>query len=436
MSRQIGFWPVFALVTGSQIGTGVFMLPTSLAPFGVLTLLGWGISGLGAVMLALVFSKLCSQYPQTGGPHVYVEKAFGASASLFTGWTYWVISWVSSTAVISASVSYMTPLIGEHSQLVHFALEISLLLVITIINLRGVKTAGTAEFFLTMFKIIPLALVPFCALFFFDTKNFAPITANSAAQIAPMISHVVLITLWGFIGLESATTPAGMIENPTKTIPRAVILGTLFVATLYFFNSFSMMGALPAQKLMASTAPYADVTQQIWGGNWHLGISLIAAIVCIGTLNAWVLSSGQIALGVAQDGLMPAFFAKRNRHGAPVNAILVSSVGIVPILFLTLDEHLAKQINMIIDFSVTAFVFVYLLCCLSFLKLLYQQKLNALKREWIYGLTALSFCGWVIASTPLKTLLIAGLFVASGIPIYWLQRRKRMVFTMKEIPVA
>ena len=107
MSRKMGFWSVFALVTGSQIGTGVFMLPSSLAPYGISSLYGWVLSSLGAIALALVFAALCAQFPKTGGPHVYVKNAFGKPPAFFTGWTYWIISWVSTTAVIVSSVGYL-----------------------------------------------------------------------------------------------------------------------------------------------------------------------------------------------------------------------------------------------------------------------------------------------------------------------------------------
>lgn len=430
-TRKLGFWSVFALVTGSQIGSGVFMLPANLAPFGWLTLIGWILSGLGAVMLALVFAKLCARFPRTGGPHAYVEEMFGKEASFFTGWTYWIISWVSTTAVISASIGYLAPIIGSSSPFTHLLLEIALLLMITAINLRGVAVAGKMEFFLTILKIIPLLIIPICALFFFNKNNFAPVKIDFSLTTTQTIGHVVLLTLWGFIGVETATTPAQAVHNPSKTIPRAVILGTLCVAILYFINSVGILGVVPFETLALSKAPYAQATQTIFGGKWHLIISLIASIVCVGTLNAWVLASGQIALGVAQDNLLPKAFGHKNRHGAPSVAILTSCVGIIPILFLTVNENLAQQINAIIDISVTAFLFVYAICCLAYLKLLMKKTERAQLKDWLIGVFALCFCGWVIAATSIKVLVIASLFVLSGIPIYILLRLKNRVVTLK-----
>ncbi len=423
MSSKIGFWSVFALVTGSQIGSGVLMLPANLAPYGTFSLLGWLIAGLGAVMLALVFANLCSRFPQTGGPHVYVKQTFGPTAAYFTGWTYWIISWVSTPVVITASIGYLTPLLGDTTPFFRLILEIGLLFVITAINLRGVNTAGKAEFLLTLLKIIPLLVVPVAALFVFDIKNFHVSPQVASQGVSVSLCHVVLLTLWGFIGLESATAPAGSVKNPSKTIPRAIVLGTICVALLYFVNSLGIMGAVPGEQLMSSKAPYADTAKLLFAGNWHLIVSLVAAIVCIGTLNAWMLASGQIAMGVAMDGLMPQFLAKTNRHGAPATALLISCAGIVPLLILTMNENLAQQINTIIDFSVTAFLYVYMICCFALVKLLFKQKGTFF--QWCYALGALGFCGWVIWATPLKTLLIASVFVISGVPFYLYQRYKK-----------
>lgn len=418
MSQKIGFWAVFALVTGSQIGSGVFMLPASLAPFGLYSLAGWLIAGAGAIALALVFAALCSRYPKTGGPHVYVKEAFGPIAGFLTGWTYWVISWVSTTAVIIASIGYLTPLIGVHSPAVHLLLQLTLLFAITALNFRGVKAAGNAEFILTLLKMVPLVAMPVAALFYFNVDNFVMDATVSAAPLSQTLSRVTLLTLWGFIGLESATTPAESVENPSKTIPRAVVLGTIAVAVLYVVNSIGIMGVIPGAELAQAKAPYADAARFVLGGNWHLVISAIASIVCIGTLNAWMLASGQISLGLAQDDLMPAFFKRCNKFGAPYWGLSFCCMGIVPLLILTANENLAQQMNDIIDFSVVAFLFVYSLCCLSLIRVLLRERSAKVIGALVCGVIALAFCGWVIYETPMKTLLISSLFTLSGIPVY------------------
>lgn len=418
---KIGFWAVFALVAGSQIGSGVFMQPASLAPYGLYALLGWLISGTGAIALALTFGWLCAKFPRTGGPYVYIEEAFGPSAGFFAGWAYWVISWVSTPVLYIASVGYLSPLLGNPSVEVLVGLELTLLFALTWLNLRGVSAAGRAEFVLSLLKIMPLFFMPIVAFMYFNSDNFAVATPQiSDTNFSHLLSSVALLTLWGFIGVETATTAAGSVENPRKTIPKAIFIGTLCVGALYFFNSLSILGLVPAADLAQSRAPYADAAQLMFGGNWHLLISLVASIVCIGTANAWTLSSGQAALGLAQAGLLPKAFTKQNSHGAPIWAILSSCFGIVPILILTASESLSAQINTIIDFSVTAFVFVYLMCVAAFFRIAYKEK--TLMKSFGYTLAAAIgglFCLWILFETSWHVLGIASLFVISGLPVYF-----------------
>ena len=241
MSNKIGFWSVLALVVGSQIGSGVFMLPASLASFGSYSLAGWVIAGFGAIALALVFANLCAKFPKTGGPHVYVEQLFGKDLSFFVGWTYWVVSWISTSAVVIAAISYLSPFIGDQSPMVYLSLELLLLLIMCCLNLFGVSTAGRAETVFTGLKFIPLLIVPVVAIYGFNSDNFYVSEAIASQDTSTTLGQVTLLTLWGFIGVESATTPAGSVENPEKTIPRAIVLGTILVALIYIFNSVAIM---------------------------------------------------------------------------------------------------------------------------------------------------------------------------------------------------
>lgn len=419
--NKIGFLAIFALVISSQIGSGIFILPISLAPYGIYSVASWAISGLGAISLALVFALLCARFPETGGPHVYVKYAFGSTAAFFVGWTYWVISWVSTTAVIVASIGYLTPLLRSDIQDLRLLLEILLFLIITLINLRGVTIAGCVELLLMIIKITALLSIPVIAFFYFDRNNFVVSEEISSLTISQILAHSVLLTMWCFIGLESATAPAGSVKNPAKTIPKAIVLGTICVAVIYFINSFAIMGLINGNDLANSKAPYVDAIKIMFPGNWHLIISVIAFIVCVGSLNAWVLSSGQVALGLAEDKLMPQFFTKKNKYDSPFWGIVISSLGTSILLILTSSNNFAKQITSIIDFSVISFLFVYLICILAFLKFVIREKSCY---KILIGVIAAIFCCWIVFETPIRTLLIASLFTVSGVPIYIFTQKK------------
>ena len=432
MSRKdkIGFWAVFGIVTGSQIGSAVFTLPTCLAPYGIFGLFGTLISGIGAMFLCMVFAILCSKLPYTGGSHIYMKNAFGEKLAFFGGWTYWLISWVSTTVVVITSVGYLSPFLHKlfgsniffinYNREIYLFLELFILFSIAWLNLKGIKCAGNAEFLLTLLKFIPLIILPILALCYFKLSNFQIDPSFAKFSNLQLSAKATLLSLWGFIGLETGTTPADSVIRPEVTIPKATIFGTLSVALLYMLNFVGTLGVIPNKQLMYSNAPYVDLAQLIFNGNGYLLISLVASVVCIGTLNAWILASSQISLGLAKDGLMPKIFKVLNKNEVPVYGVLINCLGMVPILILIFSNSFAQQINKILDISVIAFLFVYTMCVLSLLKILYKEK-NKNLYYYLIAVISLVFCVWVIYETEIKTLLLASLFILSGVPIYWLR---------------
>ena len=421
---KIGFWPLFTIVIGGQVGSGIFMLPANLAPFGFYGVLGLIIAVFGAVSLAVTFASLSFYYPKTGGPHVYVKEAFGELAAFFTGWTYWVVSWASSTAVVIAVVGYIMPILGWSSKELYITLEIIILFCITLINLRGVSSAGHFEVILSVMKFTPLLLIPIISLLYFNFDNFILDKSFQDFSISAILSRVTLIALWGFIGLEAATTPANSVINPKQNIPLAVIFGTLFVATIYLINSLGIMGIIPGETLQHSSAAYVETVQCIFGGSWYVVISIVAFIVCLSSLNAWILTGGQIVLGLSEDGLMPKIFSKKNSHDSPYIGLLISGLGIIPLLFLTNEETFTNQISLVIDFSVIAFLFVYVISVLSFLQIQKRNKVFYDIKNFI-AIFAFLFCLWIIFNTEVKILLIASICVFSGLPLYVFWYRKK-----------
>lgn len=413
MSRKLGFGAVLAIVFGSQIGSGIFVVPTTLAPFGIYGIYAWIFAGLGAIFLAFVFAELCSNFPKTGGPHVYVNEMFGKIPAFFTGWTYWLISWISSSVVVVTAVACLQPFFGScQSPYLYLTLEISLLLALTYINCKSVVLSGKLEFVLTVMKFIPFVVVPAVIFQDFDFSKATVLPGYADMPIEDLMMLATSIAFWCFIGVECATTPAEDVVNPSKTIPRAIILGTVSVALIYLINNIAIMGVIPSETLAKSQAPFVEAIAVVLGKNCSMIIAIITSLVCIGTLNAWILTSAQISFGLAKDKLLPKVLAKKNRNGAPYISVLISCLGMIPILILTMDKSLASQIEYIIDFSVKSFLFVYAVCSLAYLK--FAVRIRDFKKMFL-AILALVFCGLMIFESSLESILIATLFTVSGI---------------------
>ena len=413
MSKKLGFGAVLSIVFGSQIGSGIFVVPKGLAPFGVYSIYAWIFAGLGAILLAFVFAELCSAFPKTGGPHVYVNEMFGRIPAFFTGWTYWLVSWVSSSVVVATAIACLHPFFGSYqSPYLYLALETILLLALTYINCKSVVLSGKLEFVLTLLKFIPFVVVPAIIFQNFDLSRACVLPKYSQMPFSDLILVATSVAFWCFIGVECATTPAGDVENPSKTIPRAIILGTIAVALIYLINNVAIMGVIQSEVLVKSEAPFVDSISVVLDKNCSMIIAVITSLVCIGTLNAWILTSAQISLGLAKDGFLPKVLAKKNKNGSPYISVLISCLGMIPILILTKNESLSSQIIYIIDFSVKSFLFVYTICCLAYLK--FAVKTHNFKKI-LLAVLAFIFCGLMIIESSLESILIATLFTVSGI---------------------
>ncbi len=413
MTKKLGFGSVLAIVFGSQIGSGIFVIPSALAPFGTVSIFGWILAGLGALLLAFVFAELCAAFPRTGGPHVYIYEMFGRIPAFFAGWTYWLISWISSSVVVVTAIACLHPLFGNYqSPYIYLILEVILLVSLTYLNCRSVVLSGKLEFVLTLLKFIPFAIVPAVIFKDFDLSKASILSEHASSSIWSLIPAVTSIAFWGFIGVESATTPAEAVKNPSVTIPRALILGTASVAIIYIINNIAIMGIIPSEVLAQSKAPFVDAIDTVLGKSSSIVISIITSLVCIGTLNAWILTSAQISLGLAEANLLPKIFARKNKGGAPYVSVLISCIGMFPILFLTQDKSISSQISYLIDFSVKSFLIVYLASCVAYLKFAWQ---NRKYKKILLAISTLLFCIWMIVESSISSILIALLFTVSGI---------------------
>ncbi len=421
--KELNFIALISIVIGSQIGSGAFLLPSLLAPYGPIGLFGWIISVSGAISLALIFSELSSKLPKNGGPHVYVSHAFGRSAGFFTAWIYWLISWSSNSVLLVTTVNYLTVITGNLTSTEIILIEISVLFIITFINILGVKFSGKVETILTFLKITPLIILPILFMFFFDINNldFHRLSHDNinCSDISSIISKTALLTFWCFIGVECATTPAESVKNPKKTIPMAIILGTCCVAFIYLMNSISVIGITGFNTLLKSSASYALAMDKVFGSISNIFISITAIIVCIGTLNAWTLTSGQIAYGAYEDKLFPKIFGKTNKSGAPISALLISSFGMIP-FFIIEQMDFGHGLDKLIDLLVSIFLIIYLVCCVSYLKMIKIWKKTKVEKIRAYTLSyfAIIFCLFVLSQDIIASFTVFIIFIILGIPIF------------------
>jgi APA family basic amino acid/polyamine antiporter len=414
-----------ALVMGNMIGSGIFLLPASLAPYGSVSLAGWAVSAAGAMMLALVFARLARMNPAAGGPYAYTREAFGDLPAFLVAWGYWISMWTSLGALATAFVGYLDPFIPSivRSPPLAASLAVAVLWLLIGINIIGVRTAASLQALTTVLKVLPLVAVGVAGLLFFDASNLS--APANVAEGARAIPAVVTLTLWAFLGLESATVPAENIHEPDRTIPRATVTGTALAAAVYVLSTVGVMGVLSPAVLEKSTAPFADAARALGGETAAAVIALGAAISCFGCLNGWALLVGQLPIAVARDGLFPRFFARLTSRGTPAAGMIVAGVLTTALIAMNYTRGLVELFTFMILLSTLNTLIPYVFSSLAVFVL--RPRGEALTGAMgAVAAIAFVYSFWAIAGAGQDTVYYGFLLLVAGLPVYVSMQRSRL----------
>jgi APA family basic amino acid/polyamine antiporter len=298
---------------------------------------------------------------------------------------------------------------------------------LTLINIGGVRRAGFTQLITTLLKLVPLLMVIVMGLLYLNRNHFIPFNRSGGSPFSA-ITATAALTLWAFLGLESASIPADSIRNPHRNIPRATILGTGFTAGIYILSTIAVMGILPADRLAQSSAPFARAAIQVWGPWAGDLIAVGAAISCLGALNGWILLQGQIPRAVALDGLFPRVFSRLNRKRAPWAALIFSSGLVTLLLLMNYSRGLVEQFTFIIMLATFTCLIPYLFCSLSEL-MIYRRDPRKTSPKRLVTSLVLSIPGfayslWAILGLQGRTVFWGILLLTAGLPVYWLGKSR------------
>lgn len=411
-----------SLVVGNMIGAGIFLMPSALAAYGGISIAGWLVSALGALLLARVFSRLSTLVTdQGGGPYAYARAGFGDYIGFLVAWGYWISTWVANAAISIAFVGAMGvifPILREEV-LAALLLSLAVIWLLTWINSLGIRSSGKTQVVTTVLKLLPMAVIILGGVFFFDIDNFSPFNASDKSPLAA-IAITGTMTLYAFLGLESATVPSDKVKDPTRTIPRATLIGTGITTLVYILSTVMVMGMIPLQDLAESTAPFADA-MRIMGGPWGEGfVAAGVAIASFGALNGWILIQSQIAQATAKDGLFPRVFDRENRHGVPAWGLVIGSVLTSLMILMNYTEGLVEQFRFMIVLSTLCTLVPYLFAAAAYVALSLERatKSTPLAGIFVLGSLAFAFAIWAIFGAGETSVFWGFILLLLGTPIY------------------
>jgi amino acid transporter len=427
LKRELGLTAATAIVVGNMIGSGIFTAPQTLASVSnpYTTILAWIITGIGSLLLALSFAKLGTKYPSTGGPIVYTNKAFGEFMAFLVAWTFWIGSWVGNAAIITAIIRYLTPFfpILSSNGTVSFLVSSAFLWILTYINCKGVKKAGIVGIITTTLKLAAILVFVVVAIYGFN-PNFLTTYSSTDVQGFGTLPGAIAVTLWSFVGLESASISGGEIKNPEVNIKKSTIIGTILASIIYILLSVLAMGGLSQGDLANSEAPLSaiinNITGQSWGGSF---ISIGIAISAAGTASGWILTTGRAAYAAGEDGLFPKIFSKINsKFKTPVAALVISSILTNLLLLLNYTSSLSDAFNFMINLATLSFIPAYALSTCAEIILTYKSDkkltLGRFVKHGFLSMLAFIYCIYIIYGSGATSAMWIFILMLVGIPFY------------------
>jgi len=426
---SLGLAACTAIVIGNMVGSGFYLSPSAVAPYGFLAVIAWGVMGIGAICLGITFARLARRNPAEGGPYAYTRLAFGDFAGFLIGWGYWISIWASLPVIaiaLTGSVLKLSPAL-QGSRAIGVGITLAAIWMVVLLNLRGVKHAGRFAEITTYTKLVPLVAVALLGLFYIHPAYLSAFNPSgqsileSSAALAPL-------TMFAYLGLESATVPADDVRDPERTIPRATVLGILGAVLLYVLGTITIMGIVPRDALVASTAPFADAARVMWGS---VGVAIVSASVIVsslGALNGWTLLMGSVPLAAARDGLFPQMFAWRSRAGVPALGIIVSAALATMLVLVQASAAggFAKIYDALVSLATMTAVIPYVFCSLAGALIgLRATAFRQLPRIGAVEVIAFVFSMFTVYGCGPAAVLNGTLLLLLGIPVYVWQRRRQ-----------
>jgi APA family basic amino acid/polyamine antiporter len=436
LPRALGLRHAIAIVVGTIIGSGIFLVPKEMMQAvgsAKLVYLAWIVGGILSIFGALTYAELGALKPQAGGEYVYVRDGYGPLAGFLYAWTWFVIAKPASIATITIGLMrilgtfHAFNFLGNNALARPFAISwaqvgaILATIAISGLNYIGVRKAGDFQYFFTWLKVLMIAAIVGVA-FSFSGGTFHNFSTSFSGATGGMSGFMVALVaaLWAYDGWNDLNMVSEEIEHPERNIPLALIVGVLLVAALYMATNAAVQYVLPAMQVAASDRPASDATRLAIGAVGAMIVSAGMALSMLVGLNGTVMSGGRVPFAVARDGYFFRVLAEvQPRFLTPGNALVVQAV-LSCILLLVVSRF--QQL-----FSIAIFAeWLFYMIAASTIFIFRRRLPNAPRayRAWGYPVVPAIFiaaAALLLYSTfteNLKRSLVGSAVILAGIPVF------------------
>ena len=361
-SNKIGVVQLTILTMVNMMGSGIIMLPTKLAEIGTISIVSWLVTAVGSTALAYAFAQCGMFSRKSGGMGGYAEYSFGKAGNFMANYTYGVSLVIANTAIAISAVGYGSEFLGATLSPLSIALwTIFTLWLATVLNFGGARITGNISSFTIWGVIIPVVGISIIGWKWFDGSMYVNSWNPHNVPTFEAIGVSISMTLWAFLGLESACANSDAVENPEKNVPIAVLGGTLGAAVIYIVSTNVIAGIVPNLELANSTAPFGLAFAHMFDETIGKVIMGLMVMSCFGSLLGWQFTIAQVFKSSAEEGYFPAFFKKVTSKDAPIVGMVTITSLQTLLSLMTISPSLNNQFNVLVDLAVVTNVIPYLL---------------------------------------------------------------------------
>lgn len=417
----LGLPQATALVIGGVIGTGIFLLPATLAKYGTVSILAFGLVTIGALCLAVIFGKLGRRIPSSGGPYAYARDAFGEFPGFLNAWSFWITAWAGNAGIAVAWVGYVNYFLHWDSTVGKIVIALVGLAVPALVNVSGVKNMGAFQLVTTVLKFVPLLFVAIVGLFFMQSVNFGPFNAGGGSFLHALQTSAALV-VFAYSGIEAVSIAAERVKDPERNIGRASVYGTLACAVVYMLSTVAIFGNVPHDQLVGSTAPFSDALNNMFGGSAWGGVMAAMAIISgLGALNGWTLLVAEMPYAASRDGMFPKAFGKLSKAGVPTVGILVGTVLTIIVMAVNyLWSEDAFETILLLATVTTVIPYLFSASAQLFWLVTRERAVSrgALAKDLAIAIVGMAFTLWMVYGAGEDAVLKGLIMLLLGIPVY------------------
>jgi putrescine:ornithine antiporter len=410
------------IVAVNMMGSGIIMLPANMAQVGAISLLSWIVTAVGSMAIAYGFAQAGLFNQRPGGMSAYAEDAYGKSGYFLVFFLYFLSLAIGNVAIAISAVGYLAsffPWLSSTSITTCISV-IALLWLTTVANFGGPSVTGKIGSVTVWGVIIPVGLLSVLGWFWFRPEVFAAAWNPQGLSLLGGMGSSISLTLWAFLGMESAAQNSAAVENPKRDVPLACMFGTLGAAVIYILSTTVIQGIVPNAELAKSTGPFGLAYAHMFSPTVGSIIMGLAVVACLGSLLGWQFTIAETGKSAADERMFPAFFTKVNSLGAPIVGMIVLGVVQSLLALSTISPSLSEQFAVLVNLAVVTNVVPYVISLSALMVMMQTANVTGAvyRRNVAVALVAMLYSVYAIYASG-KDAVLGGMLVTGLAFVIW-----------------